>query len=369
MLKMMLKKIKALESHKYGFIVTWIRRANRTPFIFALRLTLRRWNIRRHLRKYEALPLPPSAYFGEHQKFSLTTQQIYNAPRQPGVSGYYRLYNEEDFLEDSVLSHLPFLDEIILVHDSKTTDNTPDIAQKLAQKYPDKIKYFFYQPTVIGQFTKEFKILPPTDPRSLVNYTNFALSKTTRHVVGKMDGDHIAIPETVANMKDNIHNMDFMKNTFYTYAGLNLWYCDEVLYVDPTLIVGIGDHGFHQMRREKHYYIKSLDRAGGGFPKKGRQIICAGILYFHLKNMRSDISEYSRRGLTDEIHQQRFSQQLQRVQPYLVDWATFVEQHREHFLRETLTDIRTLPDPNVYLKNLLEKIPSIDTKRLLARLK
>lgn len=265
-----------------------------------------------------------------------------------------------------MLSHLPFFDEIVLVNDSTTTDKTPEIARRLAEKYPNKIKYFFYPLEVFKLRTKEYKMLPSAHPNSFVNYSNFALSKTTRQIVAKIDGDHIAISQAFANMTNNSRSMDFMSNVFYTFSGLNLWYCDGVLYVDPTKIVGVGDHGFHAMRLEKNYYTKGIKTEDGYFSKKNRQAKHAGILYFHLKNMRSAISSHSWRGLSDEIHQQRFKQRWLRTQPNLVVWRTFVEQYRDEFLQKTATDICTLPDPNVYLKELLETIPSIDTSRLLA---
>lgn len=328
----------------------WIKRLHRW---------LQQLVVKSYFRIYEVTPPHRSQQY-------ITAKQIYNAPRWAGVSGYYRLYNEQDFLAASVLSHLPFFDEIILLHDRTTTDNTPAIAQKLAAQYPDKIKYWVYPHAVFKLRTKEYKTLPPTHPESFVNYYNFALSKTSRQVVAKLDGDHIAITPAFANIADNIRNLDFMQNTFYTFGGLNLWYCDGMLQVDPTRIVGIGDHGFHTMRLEKNYYTKNIKTEDAYFAKKNRELKHAGIVFFHLKNMRSDISRHSRRGLSDASHQQRFKQRWLTTQPVLVDWHTFVARYRDDFLQKTATDIRTLPDPNVYLKDLLEKIPSIDTTRLLA---
>ncbi|KAF3980928.1 MAG: glycosyltransferase family 2 protein [Methylococcales symbiont of Hymedesmia sp. n. MRB-2018] len=88
--------------------------------------------------------------FPQDLRYKSTPQQIFGGgknERSPGVSGFYRLYNEADFLHASVLSHLPFFDELILLCDSESTDETPKIAADLAQKY-DKIKYFYYQPNI-----------------------------------------------------------------------------------------------------------------------------------------------------------------------------------------------------------------------------
>lgn len=302
-----------------------------------------------------------------HWQYSLNAQQIYGEDRQPGVSGYYRLYNEEDFLKHSVESHLPFFDEIILVHDSTTTDNTPAIAQALAEQYPDKVKYFFYEPAVIGKTrTKAFKILPANHPSSFANYSSFALSKTTKQIVTKIDGDHIAIPEVFEKITTHSHDMNFMANTFYTFLGINLWLYQGELLIDPGL-VGMGDFGFHVMRPEKHYYIKDYQEEGAYFPRKNRQVKIAGILYFHLKNMRSGIPYHSYRGRDDKTHQARFKRRAIKTKQHLLDWQTFVKQYRHSLLEKTTADIAELPDPNDLLKDILPNIASIDSKQILCK--
>ena len=303
----------------------------------------------------------------EHWQYSLTAKQIYNAPRQQGVSGYYRIYNEEDFLTTSVLSFPPFFDEIILVHDRTTTDKTPEIAQALANQYSDKIKYFVYEPEAFKLRTKAYKILPANHPNSFVNYYNFALSKTTKAVVTKIDGDHIAIDTMFAKIIQNNHNMDFMRDVYYMFNGIDLWYCDNELYVDPFHIPGIdGDQGFHVMSLENNYYEKGTKTEQGDFMAKNCQLKNAGILYFHLKNMRSDIPYHSYRGLNDDIHQKKFKKKFFNVQKRLLDWKTFVAKYRDSWLQKTTTDISELPDPNEYLETLLKTIPSIDTNKLLS---
>lgn len=287
-----------------------------------------------------------------HQCYSLTAKQIYGDHRAPGVSGYSRLYNEEDFLCASVESHLPFFDELILIHDNTVTDKTPEIAQALAKKYPDKVKYFIYEPEAFKLRTKAYKILPANHPNSFVNYSNFALSKTTKQIVSKVDGDHIAIQSEFEKVINNIKNMAFMQDIFYIVCGINLWQYKNKIYVDPSTISGLGDNGFHIMTVENRYYTKDISTEGINFKSKKMQN--AGILYFHLKNMRSGIAKHSYRGLSDEIHQKKFHQRKLKIQQYLVDWPKFIIEYRDIFLQKTNTDIAQLPDPNIYLK---EKLP------------
>lgn len=334
-----------------------------------IKVTLKNFYEKACLKLYESLyPRYKNRLFTpeQHWQYSVTAEQIYGDKRQPGVSAYYRIYNEEDFLAASVESHLLFFDEIILVHDSTTIDRSPLIAQQLVKKYPDKIKYFIYEPKAFKLRTRKYRILPDYHPNSFVNYYNFALSKTTKQIVAKIDSDHIAISATFARITDNSRNIDFMQNVYYTFCGINLWYCDGKLYVDPEIIPGQhGDHGFHVMYPEKHYYKKGMRFENGYFSVKNRQLKHAGILYFHLKNMRSTISHHSWRGLSDEIHRQNFKKRFAKKRHSFVDWMTFLNNYRDIFLQKTTTDIYDLPDPNIYLQDLLKKIPSLSTDDLM----
>ena len=294
-------------------------------------------------------------------QYSLSAKQIYGKGRSPGVSGYYRLYNEAEFLRASVESHLPFFDELILVHDSTSTDNTPEIARTLANTYPEKIKYYYYEPAVYKSRTRAYKILPTNHFASFVNYYNFALSKTTRQIVTKLDGDHIIIESALASVIDRVHSLSFMKNMFFAFVGINLWSYDGRLYVDPMRpITAMGDMGFYVMRPEKRYYTKGRLYERAHFSLDGRQIKCAGILFFHLKYMRRRMPYYSDRGENMARYWKEYSQRLREVRQRWVDWPTFVRQYREKILKDTEADLNELPDPNDYLRARLEHIPTIN---------
>ena len=259
--------------------------------------------------------------------------------RQEGVSGYYRIYNEEEFLSASVESHLPFFDELVLVNDSSVSDRSPQIAKGLEAKYPDKIKYILYEPCVAKLYTREHKILPIDHPRSFINYYNFTLSQTTRRIVVKVDAGHIAIQSVFTEMMKNVRNPAFMKNGFYTFGGLNLFWNNNEIYVDPN-IAGIYDHGFCEMRKENDYYVKSVGCEKVGCEKNksksSLQMKVAGIAYFHLKY--------------------RHKRRLGNISKRWLSWEDFVKQHRDRLLHQTTTDIAELPNPNEYLKEFLPDI-------------
>ncbi len=321
-----------------------------------LRLCALEWGYRLRLHK---LPPPPPPDLGEWQ-YSLSAVQVYGGARRPGVSGYYRLYDEEDFLTASVESHLPFFDELILVHDSTTTDNTPAIAQALADKYPGKVKYHPYELAAHKLRTAARRMLPANHPRVFENYSNFALSKTTRRVVAKVDGDHIAIDTAFARAAAQFQSMDFMRDVFYAFVGINLWSYNGRLYVDPrSPTTAFGDTGFHTMRAEKRYYTKLWRNEDGYFARKNRVIENAGCLFFHLKNMRHRIPHRSDRGEDDAVYAAKFRHRMSEAQRHWLDWPAFVRHSRTRFLAEMNTDLTALPDPNDYLRDRLERVPTL----------
>ena len=79
------------------------------------------------------------------------------------------------------------------------------------KKYPKKIKAYAYKPVVHPQGSKEFLDLPVDSPNSLVNYYNFALAKTTRKIVLKVDGDMKYIgkklEKTIPRLKNEIRKV------------------------------------------------------------------------------------------------------------------------------------------------------------------
>jgi glycosyltransferase involved in cell wall biosynthesis len=104
-----------------------------------------------------------------------------------------RLRNKEDFAERALASIAPFFDEIIVVYNG-CTDRTPEIVERFTAAEPERARAYHYVPEVFPQGTEVHRRLPADHPSSLVHYYNFALSRATRRVCGKWDGDMIAAP-------------------------------------------------------------------------------------------------------------------------------------------------------------------------------
>lgn len=120
--------------------------------------------------------------------------------RKSGISLFARLKNGEDFLEKAIESHLPYVDEIVLV-DNNSTDKTAEICEKFAKKFPKKVKFFRYTPDVVGVGNEKWAETPENSVHSLVHYYNWTLSKTTCQYVMKLDDDIIATSEISKNFQ------------------------------------------------------------------------------------------------------------------------------------------------------------------------
>lgn len=148
-----------------------------------------------------------------------------------GISWIARLKNAEDFLEIVVESHIPFLDEIILV-DNMSTDNTKKICLKLAEKYQKKIKFFEYNYNILPIWTKN---LIWNSLYSFSYYTNWCFSKSSYKYVMRLDDDNLLISQKWKKIRKYILEKIPKKYIAYWWYNLfkknnNIWICKNDIY-------------------------------------------------------------------------------------------------------------------------------------------
>ncbi len=139
-------------------------------------------------------------------EFHIDVDSISKKPRKNGVSGMMRVKNDAEFIEACVESCIDALDELIIVYNG-CTDDSPQIIESLAKKYPDKIKAYHYTPEIFAwNLTKEKaqavlngKI---ASENTLYGYYNYALSKTTYKHVMKIDADQIYFTQKLCHICD-----------------------------------------------------------------------------------------------------------------------------------------------------------------------
>lgn len=153
----------------------------------------------------------------EFAEFDIDTEH-WRAKKPFGISGCFRLRDEAQFMERSILSHLDYLDEAVLVT-QPSNDDTVEIAERMAKENP-KIKHFHYPFDVrfinhpLWTGTAENSIY------SFVYLSNWALSLCRYSWIAKTEGDVICLPQ-FERIVDAV-NADPMADRYYGRVILNV---------------------------------------------------------------------------------------------------------------------------------------------------
>ena len=144
--------------------------------------------------------------------------EAWEAPKPFGISGCFRLKNEERFMEAAIMSHLPSLDEAVLIV-QKSDDDTINLAHQLSMKHP-KIRYDFYPFDVALIDTPEHYDLPENSVRTMMHLTNWAISRCRYSWVAKIEGDVISLSSFAAIRRAIEKEPDALR--YYGRIGLNV---------------------------------------------------------------------------------------------------------------------------------------------------
>lgn len=112
-------------------------------------------------------------------------------PKPFGFSGCFRLRNETQFMRQAVFSHLPWLDEAVLVV-QPSYDGTVDLAYRMAAE-DSRVKVFEYPFECDWIDTPAFYAKDPHAPSHLVHMSNWAFTKCRYSWIVKVEGDVIAL--------------------------------------------------------------------------------------------------------------------------------------------------------------------------------
>jgi hypothetical protein len=200
------------------------------------------------------------------------------AQRKSGISAFVRVKNGEDFLRQTVVSHIPFFDEIIIVYNDCQDNSAAIIAQLLAE-FPSKIKAFHYLPKVSPLGVQN------NGGDTMANYSNFALAQTSYCVATKLDDDHIAIESTLKPLIEAIRANNYqLKQQMWCFSGLNLFQQgDEVGVLKFEPMVGSGDHGYFEVTEQTYFYQGSKFEL---FKHQHLKRVFKCIDYLHLKHLK-----------------------------------------------------------------------------------
>ncbi|MBX9991634.1 glycosyltransferase [Phreatobacter oligotrophus] len=220
--------------------------------------------------------------------YSFAPTDLRVAERRPGISAFVRTRNGADFLRPTILSHAPFVDEIVAVY-NQCTDGTEAVLAALQDELgPDRLKVFHYLPRVHPPGSTAHAAEPAASPHSVVNYSNFALTRTNRQIVVKLDDDHIAFERGLVPMVKRLRDEGLAPGRMLCFSGLNL-VRDEAgligIHAD-TPFSGNGDIGFFAMTPDA-YFVH--DRRFEDFRKYHFRRVFAGFAYWHMKYLKTGL--------------------------------------------------------------------------------
>lgn len=208
------------------------------------------------------------------------------AERRPGISAFMRIRDGAFSLEAAIRSHIGHFDEIVAVY-NRCTDATPELLARLHDKYGERLRIFHYVPPVFPPGSEGHAREPANSPLSLVNYYNFALTRTRFTHVTKLDDDHVAMGEATARLVADVRAGRAAKGEMACFSGINLAR-DEggrvgVLRREPYS--GSGDIGIFPVTPET-YFVH--DRRFEVLRMPGLRRRFHSFVYWHLKYLKPE---------------------------------------------------------------------------------
>ena len=219
------------------------------------------------------------------ETYRFTPEDLNAAGRLPGIGAFMRVKNGADFIEATIRSHMPHLDEIVVVH-NQCTDATPAILARLATEFGGRLRIFAYRPKVHAPGSEAHAKEPADSPASFVNQSNYALTRTRYRVAMKLDDDHLAMEDRLERLVDRIRADDYRLDRVLCFSGVNLARNERgaigVLKREP--FAGSGDHFFFEVTPETRFiHHPRFEDFHHGQPR-----VFTDFTYWHLKYLKPD---------------------------------------------------------------------------------
>lgn len=212
--------------------------------------------------------------------YEIDWQEWQSQDKPFGISGCIRVRNEAQFMTPSILSHLPYLDECVIVT-QPSDDDTVQIANDLSARFK-KVKVHHYPFVVDWIDTPGFYEKDPNQPGHLVHMSNWALSKCSYSWISKTEGDVICL-SSFQKIADAIR-ANPQKAFYYGRLILNIagGKCDQVSVNNPTN--GGMDEATFPNNPGAYKFVRSgkWEVIPAGHPAE-----CFGLSMLHLKRCKA----------------------------------------------------------------------------------
>ncbi len=155
------------------------------------------------------------------------------APRRKRISAMVRIYNEEEWLYQSIHSIADSVDQIVLI-DNLSDDATPEIITNLERELPGKIKSLKYPFRIARVGAEQQELLRSTtrSPRFLSTYYNWCMNHCDYEYILKWDGDMVAL----SCMSQALYRFRTTPKYILTFGGINVHPFEDVSIEDGTIV-------------------------------------------------------------------------------------------------------------------------------------
>lgn len=238
----------------------------------------------------------------EHEKTYIIPVEAFDpTTKKNGISALGRFKNSQDFLEICIKSILPFVDEVIMLVDQNSTDQTDHICRQLEQKFPEKCIYYAYTPQVFPGNHPQWATTPDNSVHALSYFYNYCLSKASYKYVMKFDDDMLCVGNEFGTICDTIreqwldHFLDIPQINISRDKQGQLAIANK--YLSSWIAWVFGDHGIFPLS-EKTYFFNDTWCENLIAPYT---IQYAHTIWFlHLKNLKQEwwTKNYSWYGVT-----------------------------------------------------------------------
>jgi glycosyltransferase involved in cell wall biosynthesis len=129
----------------------------------------------------------------------------------PLISVVTAFYNEEKFLEETILSvvNQSYLNWEMLLVDDGSPDGSPDIAKQYAEKYPGKVRYLHHENRA---------------NKGVCKSRNLGIANAKGDFVAYLDADDVWLPEKLSRQLEIFHNFP---DTTVLLEASSYWYSWE----------------------------------------------------------------------------------------------------------------------------------------------
>lgn len=124
----------------------------------------------------------------------------WDRPHPFGISGCFRVRNDHEFLEEAVMSHLPYLDEAVIAL-QPSDEKTEEVVRRLALNPKVRVERYPVAPVFITD--PDWGNVPENSIRSFVYLSNWALSKCRFSWIARIEADVICL-SSFSNIRERI---------------------------------------------------------------------------------------------------------------------------------------------------------------------